>query len=346
MDVGVEEIAVEQVIGSMGRAHEFDGCFRPRTQRLRRVLDQIKAARPNAADLPISVYQVDHAYFVVDGHKRMALAVEEGREMIDADVGRFASRFHVAGGTTMQQIQATAREARFRQVTGLDVALPDVRFPLGDIDGYLDLEESLKAHAYDLSREQGRLVPPAEAARHWYEHIYRAAVEQCTEPIGAYVHNQASTFTMAVCAPTKEEARETARESFEWYPRAGARLIASVADMQKDRGEDLGTYSYAADLRQVADDGSLDLLSLEYLTEIGACVLGTPDQCIDTCRRYEAAGVDQLLCLVNPYKIPHEAVMQTIEMMGEHVIPKLDTDPVHRTDRMRASATSTTSAAG
>ena len=54
VDVGVEEIAVEQVIGSMGRAHEFDGCFRPRTQRLRRVLDQIKAARPNAADLPIS----------------------------------------------------------------------------------------------------------------------------------------------------------------------------------------------------------------------------------------------------------------------------------------------------
>jgi len=176
VDVGVEEIAVEQVIGSMGRAHEFDGCFRPRTQRLRRVLDQIKAARPNAADLPISVYQVDHAYFVVDGHKRMALAVEEGREMIDADVGRFASRFHIAGGTTMQQIQVTAREARFRQVTGLDVALPDVRFPLGDIDGYLDLEESLKAHAYDLSREQGRLVPPAEAARHWYDHIYRAAV--------------------------------------------------------------------------------------------------------------------------------------------------------------------------
>jgi len=114
VDVGVEEIAVEQVIGSMGRAHEFDGCFRPRTQRLRRVLDQIKAARPNAADLPIRVYQVDHAYFVVDGHKRMALAVEEGREMIDADVGRFASRFHVGSGTTMQQIQATAREARFR----------------------------------------------------------------------------------------------------------------------------------------------------------------------------------------------------------------------------------------
>jgi len=152
--------------------------------------------------------------------------------------------------------------------------------------------------------------------------IYRTAIAGCTHPIGKYVHDQASTFTMAVCAPTIEEARETARESFEWYPKAGARLIASVADMQADRGEELGTYSYAADLKAVADDGSLDFLDLEYLETSGACVLGTPDQCIETCRRYEAAGVDQLLCLVNPYKIPHESVMQTIRLMGEQVIPE------------------------
>ena len=152
--------------------------------------------------------------------------------------------------------------------------------------------------------------------------IYRAAVATCTEPIGRYVHDQASTFTMALCAPSLEEARETARESFEWYPKAGARLIASVADMQADRGEDLGTYSYAADLKAVADDGSLDFMDLDYLESSGACVLGTPDQCIETCRRYEAAGVDQLLCLVNPYKIPHEKVLQTIELMGRHVIPQ------------------------
>jgi hypothetical protein len=176
VDVGVQEIPIDQIIGSMGRAHEFDGCFRPRTRRLRKVLVQIQAAKPNAADTAILVYQVDHAYFVVDGHKRLALAVEEGREVIDAEVGRFASRFHVAGGTTAEEIRTTAREDRFRQVTGLDLALPDVRFPLGDVDGYLDLEESVKAHAYDFSNQEGRLVPPAEAARHWYEHVYRAAV--------------------------------------------------------------------------------------------------------------------------------------------------------------------------
>jgi hypothetical protein len=35
----------------------------------------------------------------------------------------------------------------------------------------------------------------------------------------------------------------------------------------------------------------------------------------------ENAGVDLLLCLVNPHKIPHEKVMQTIERMGAEVIP-------------------------
>ena len=152
--------------------------------------------------------------------------------------------------------------------------------------------------------------------------IYRTAVAGCTEPIGKYVHDQASTFTMAVCAPTIEEARDTARESFEWSPKTGARLIASVAQMQAERGEDLGTYAYAKDLQNVAEDGSLDFMDLEYLETSGACVLGTPDQCIETCRRYEEAGVDQLLCLVNPYKIPHDKVLQTIQLMGEHVIPE------------------------
>jgi alkanesulfonate monooxygenase SsuD/methylene tetrahydromethanopterin reductase-like flavin-dependent oxidoreductase (luciferase family) len=151
--------------------------------------------------------------------------------------------------------------------------------------------------------------------------IYRAAIAGCTEPIGSYVHDQASTFTMALCAPTTDEAWDVARESFEWYPRAGARLIATMADLMADRGQDLGSYAYAADLKAVADDGALDLLTLEYLSAEGACVLGTPEECIATCKRYEAAGVDQLLCLVNPYKIPHESVMQTIEMMGTEVIP-------------------------
>jgi alkanesulfonate monooxygenase SsuD/methylene tetrahydromethanopterin reductase-like flavin-dependent oxidoreductase (luciferase family) len=152
--------------------------------------------------------------------------------------------------------------------------------------------------------------------------VYREAIGRCSSPAGATVHNQAATFTMALCAPDRDDAWTAARESFEWYPKAGARLIGSLAGWMAERSQDLGNYASAADMQAVDDQGMLDLLSLEYLAENGACVLGTPAECIETCRRYEAAGVDLLLCLVNPYKVSHDSVMQTIELMGTEVIPQ------------------------
>ena len=161
-------------------------------------------------------------------------------------------------------------------------------------------------------------LPPAEVKPK--VDIYREAVGRCATPIGAFVNNQAATFTMAICAPDRDQAIAEARESFEWYPKTGARQIASMTDWMAERNQDLGSYAYAADMKKIDDEGLLDLLSLEYLVDANACVLGTPE---DASRRppYEEAGIDLLLCLVNPYKIPHEAVMQTIELMGTEVIP-------------------------
>ncbi|HUC38117.1 MAG TPA: LLM class flavin-dependent oxidoreductase [Acidimicrobiales bacterium] len=153
--------------------------------------------------------------------------------------------------------------------------------------------------------------------------IYRSAVEACTSPIGAYVNDAAATFTMALCAGTRDEALDLARESFEWYPRTGARQIGTLTDWMAERNQSLGNYSYAAEMKAHDDSGALDLLSLEYLVGANACVLGTPEECVEGCRLYQEAGIDLLLCLVNPYNVPHESVMKTIELMGTEVIPKL-----------------------
>ena len=64
-----------------------------------------------------------------------------------------------------------------------------------------------------------------------------------------FVHNQAATFTMALCAPTSDEAWAAARESFEWYPKAGARHIGSLATWMAERSQELGNYGYAADMQ-------------------------------------------------------------------------------------------------
>jgi hypothetical protein len=127
--------------------------------------------------MPISLLQVDHAFFVEDGHKRLSVAIAEGRRLVDANVDRFETRFHVAPGTTMASIRVTASERRFRKVTGLEAAVPRRRFPLSDTDGYLELQESVKAHTLDFSRAEGRLVSPEEGALHWCETVFEPILE-------------------------------------------------------------------------------------------------------------------------------------------------------------------------
>ena len=70
--------------------------------------------------------------------------------------------------------------------------------------------------------------------------IYRDAVTGCSDPIGAFVHNRAATFTMAMCDPDRDQAISEARESFEWYPKTGARQIATLTDWMTERNEELG----------------------------------------------------------------------------------------------------------
>jgi hypothetical protein len=176
LPAGRREVAIADIIGSVGRAADFDGCFRPRHRRLREEI-RARAADPAIVDMPISLLQVDHAYFVEDGHKRLSAVIADGRQEVDANVDRFETRFHVAPGTTMASIRVTARERRFRNVTGLEAAVPGRRFPLSDPDGYLELEESVKAHTIDFSRSEGRLVPAEEGARHWYETVFLPILE-------------------------------------------------------------------------------------------------------------------------------------------------------------------------
>ena len=162
-------------------------------------------------------------------------------------------------------------------------------------------------------------VPPEEIKRKI--DIYREALSTCVRPVGAFMNTQAATFTMMNVAPSREEAEAVARRSFEWYPKHGARIIGELAEWMAERQQDIGNSSYAKPMNDHVKDGSIELLTLEILQAMGACVCGTPDEAVDMCRRYEEAGVDLLLCLVNPYEIPHDKVMQTIELVGRHVIP-------------------------
>src|SRR5437016_5188711 len=153
---------------------------------------------------------------------------------------------------------------------------------------------------------------------------YRRGLADCGEPVGKFTNSTAATFTMVHCSDTNEKARAEAEESFVWYPRAAGHHIATLAEWMEERGQDLGNYGYAGEARKGEQAGFFDHLNMDYLYDSGAGVVGDPDRCIEICKRYEAVGCELLFCLLNPYNIPHEQVMHSIELLGRHVIPELD----------------------
>jgi hypothetical protein len=55
-------------------------------------------------------------------------------------------------------------------------------------------------------------------------------------------------------------------------------------------------------------------------------IVGDPDQCYAKFKEYEKLGVDQVICYVQFGYLPHQSIMRTIELLGQHVIPALEAD--------------------
>lgn len=181
IDEGVRVIRVAHIVGSTSRFDDFDGCWRPVRKHLRRRIDEIRAADAPSMLWPIDVFQVDEAYFVSDGHKRVAIAHQTGMEYIDARVKRLPTEYHVEPGVGRGSLDLTAAEHRFRQETGLAESVPGVRFHLLDARDYGELADAVKAHAYEASQRLGRLLSREEAAAMWYECVYLPTIEAASK---------------------------------------------------------------------------------------------------------------------------------------------------------------------
>lgn len=85
--LGVRSVPLEQIDGSLGRTHDFDGQFRPRTTHTAERWIQVAMAQARDIALPaVQLVQVEDRYYVIDGHHRISVARYMGRLDIDANV--------------------------------------------------------------------------------------------------------------------------------------------------------------------------------------------------------------------------------------------------------------------
>jgi hypothetical protein len=186
---GTETIAVAQIIGTVGRARDFDGCFHPLHPALRKRLDDIVKEAPSTLDEAIDVVRIDRAYFVSDGHKRVAIARRTDREFIDARVSHMPSPYALTPEVEAEAIERTARESEMRRHSGLAEAVPQARFALSDVTSYGELLIAVQSYAYDRVLALGRALTAAEGARLWYEDKYLPTVAVGQHAAGGLVES-------------------------------------------------------------------------------------------------------------------------------------------------------------
>jgi alkanesulfonate monooxygenase SsuD/methylene tetrahydromethanopterin reductase-like flavin-dependent oxidoreductase (luciferase family) len=71
---------------------------------------------------------------------------------------------------------------------------------------------------------------------------------------------------------------------------------------------------------------------------VGASIVGNPEDCAASLRKWDAIGVDQLIMGPSGSTYPHALMEQTVELFGNAVIPEFDRDPEHSTSRFRREA--------
>ena len=144
------------------------------------------------------------------------------------------------------------------------------------------------------------------------------------EPIGAFVNDNIMVTSAAFVAETREQAHRSA-------------LNSGLSYLQSNLFRYHDTFPHPAQVPYWPETlPDLTAESLKHLSSSGAMVLGDPEDALVACQRWESAGADQLVFGMG---MPtREESLEMIRLMGEHVIPKIDTDPVHRTTRMRQAS--------
>jgi hypothetical protein len=174
---GLQTIEVARIVGTVDRSDDFDRDFLPRTPQIRERWERLERAFPTLGFPPISVYQVNDVYFVIDGNHRVALAKQKGAEFIDAEVTQIHTDIEIDENVDFEKIFYIEQARRFMQQSGLERSRPMARINFTRPQGFVELLDVVKAHGYDLMMERGEVLEPDEIAADWYDRVYLPAVE-------------------------------------------------------------------------------------------------------------------------------------------------------------------------
>jgi nucleotide-binding universal stress UspA family protein len=177
-ELGLQQIPLDAIVGSVGRYGDFTRSFLPRRESGQERWARVRAAFGRVEDIPpISVFQIGNSYFVLDGNHRVSVARSLDATHIAAHVTKVESRVPLSPDANQDELIIQAQYAAFLEETGLDELRPGTDLTVTAPGPYRVLREQIHQYQQWLRQEQGGPVPFDDAVTGWYDDFYLPVVE-------------------------------------------------------------------------------------------------------------------------------------------------------------------------
>ncbi len=175
---GLQDVPLDQIVGSVGRYREFTRNFLPKTNISRERWSRVYAQANSMTGLPpIELYKVGNLYFVRDGNHRVSVAQQLGSKTIEAHVTELSTEVPLHPRMSNEDLDDATAYANFLEETGLTRNRHHHQpLNLSERSRYADLMGHIYLHKSILEKMADREVDLEEAAIHWYDTVYRPGV--------------------------------------------------------------------------------------------------------------------------------------------------------------------------
>lgn len=180
-DLGSRVVALDLIVGTVGRGREFDRGFRPTSAGVRGRWERVAVAMRRGESLPpVDLYKVGEVYFVRDGHHRVSVARALGREEIDANVTEVQTRVGAERTLRLTDLPVKAHERLFRERVPLDDDRA-ARIRLTRPEDLGALAEGVEAWGFRVMQDREEPMDRPATAQAWFEEEFAPVVEALRE---------------------------------------------------------------------------------------------------------------------------------------------------------------------
>jgi alkanesulfonate monooxygenase SsuD/methylene tetrahydromethanopterin reductase-like flavin-dependent oxidoreductase (luciferase family) len=166
-----------------------------------------------------------------------------------------------------------------------------------------------------------------EDARHWVDD-YEAVLRDRCVPVGLSVNPQVACVSPMMCAPTEEEALARGLEGANFFGYSLAHFyvfgdhVPASTDVWQEFLQRRGKMGFSPEAALATRNETLGAKAASGDQTGLRGAIGTPDQLRRFLRRYEEAGVDQLIFVMQAGHNRHDHIMESIELFGTQVLPE------------------------